>query len=163
MAALGVKQKKSPGVFPNRQTKVEKKVEKEFEKLTVKDQATLLMSRRNMLGWLGVITAGAGGLGRRYGPGLWARAGQLVTRLRLERRLGEATKRFARLIKSSRNHDKVHAKLYEKYAKHIYRPARHIMRQLQKHKEKSHRYTRELLRLDDLIEGLRSSIKEIGK
>ena len=70
MEALGVKQEKSPGVFPNRQ------IEREFNKLTMKDQAVLLMSRRKLLGWLAVISTGAGGLGRRFGPGVWARMGQ---------------------------------------------------------------------------------------
>ena len=79
MEALGVKQEGAPGVFPNRQ------IEKEFEKLTMKDQAVLLMSRRKLLGWLAVVSTGAGGLGRRFGPGVWARLGQAVTRFRIDR------------------------------------------------------------------------------
>ena len=83
MEALGVKQEKSTGIFPTRQ--MEKKIEKEFGKLTVKDQAVLLMSRRKLLGWLAVVSTGAGGLGRRFGPGVWARLGQAVTRFRIDR------------------------------------------------------------------------------
>jgi len=77
MEALGVKQEKSPGVFPNRQ------IEREFNKLTMKDQAVLLMSRRKLLGWLAVISTGAGGLGRRFGPGALSRLGQVFTKFRL--------------------------------------------------------------------------------
>jgi len=83
MEALGVKQEKSTGIFPNRQ--MEKKIEKEFGKLTVKDQAVLLMSRRKLLGWLAVVSTGAGGLSRRFGPGFVTKAQTLLRNFRLGR------------------------------------------------------------------------------
>ena len=70
MEGLGVKEEKSPGIVPNRQ------VASEFKKLTMKEQAPVLMSRRNFNEWLAKLTllgGAAAAITRRIGPGAMQR------------------------------------------------------------------------------------------